>query len=191
MSSNTHYTRTAIALHWLIALAIVALFGLGLTMTSLSLSPFKLKLYSWHKWAGVTIFALVAVRLVWRLTHTPPPAPPAMPVWQRQAAALGHGLLYLLMFCIPVSGWLMSSAKGFQTVYLGVLPLPDLLGKNTELGDTLAGVHAWLNYLMCAVVIGHALAALKHHLIDRDDVLLRMSPKHLHRVGSHSTQESV
>jgi len=186
VSSSTHYTRTAIALHWLIALCLVALFGLGLTMTGLPFSPFKLKVYSWHKWAGVTVFALVVVRLVWRLTHTPPPAPLSMPSWQQQAAALGHGVLYLLMFAIPLSGWLMSSAKGFQTVYLGVLPLPDLVGKNTELGDTLAGVHAWLNYLMCAVVIGHALAALKHHLLDRDDVLLRMSPRHLRRGRSSS-----
>ncbi len=191
MSTTARYTRTAIGLHWLIALGLVALFGLGLYMTSLSFSPAKLKLYSWHKWAGVTIFALVALRLAWRLTHVPPAPPAGTARWQRRAASATHGALYALMFLIPLSGWLMSSAKGFQTVYFGVLPLPDLIGKNPELGDALAGVHAWLNYGLCALVVVHALAALKHHLVDRDDVLRRMLPARKPRPTALSHQESA
>ncbi|MDQ5879504.1 MAG: hypothetical protein QG638_2240, partial [Pseudomonadota bacterium] len=87
-----------------------------------------------------------------------------------------HHLLYLLMIAIPLSGWLMSSAKGFQTVWFGVLPLPDLLDKNKELGDLLQAVHKFLNYSLAGLVLAHAGAALKHHLIDRDDVLARMLP---------------
>ena len=86
--------------------------------------------------------------------------------------------LYLLMFIIPLSGWLMSSAKGFQTVLFGVLPLPDLLAKNKALGDALETVHWGLNMLLAALVIGHTAAAFKHHFIDRDDVLTRMLPHH-------------
>ena len=85
-------------------------------------------------------------------------------------------LLYLLMFAVPLSGWLMSSAKGFQTVWFGLLPLPDLLSKNVELGKLLAEVHELLNFTMAALVIAHLGAALKHHFIDRDDVLTRMLP---------------
>jgi cytochrome b561 len=96
------------------------------------------------------------------------------------AAHAGHGLLYLLMIAIPISGWLMSSAKGFQTVYFGVLPLPDLLDKNKELGDLLAEVHKALNLLLAVVIVGHVGAALKHHLIDKDDVLTRMAPRRRH-----------
>jgi cytochrome b561 len=80
------------------------------------------------------------------------------------------------MLAIPVSGWLMSSALGFQTVYFGVLPIPDLLGKNKELGESLKFVHMFLNYTMAGLVAMHVGAALKHHLIDRDSVLARMLP---------------
>ena len=110
-------------------------------MSDLALSPLKLKLISYHKWLGVTVFLLAAARLAWRATHTPPPLPAAMPAWQRYAAHGLHHLLYVLMFAIPLSGWLMSSAKGFQTVYFGVLPLPDLIGKDKALGDVLKEVH--------------------------------------------------
>ena len=99
-----------------------------------------------------------------------------MPRWQRLAAEASHYLLYALMIAIPLSGWLMSSAKGFQTVYFGVLPIPDLLVKNEALGETLALVHKFLNFTMIATVIVHVAAALKHHFIDKDDILRRMLP---------------
>jgi len=145
-------------------------------MQGLHLSPFKLRLYSWHKWAGVTAFLLLLVRLLWRVGHRPPDLPAAMPAWQRLSAHAVHDLLYLLMVAVPLTGWLMSSAKGFQTVYFGLLPIPDLLAKNRELGNLLAAIHRWLNYLMLALVTSHTAAALKHHLIDRDDILMRMLP---------------
>lgn len=176
--NGARYTTTAIGLHWLMALLILCTFGVGLYMSDLPLSPTKLQIYSWHKWAGVTAFLLALFRLGWRATHRPPALPAAMPGWQQLAAHAGHGLLYLLMFAIPLSGWLMSSAKGFQTVYFGVLPIPDLLGKDKALGDLLKEVHETLNYLMIAVVVGHAAAAFMHHFIDRDDVLTRMAPRH-------------
>ena len=174
--SQTGYTNTAIGLHWLIGIAIVGTFALGLYMHELPLSPQKLKLYSWHKWAGVSIFLCVVLRLGWRLAYRPPALPAAMPAWQRIAAEATHLLLYLLMFAVPLSGWLMSSAKGFQTVWFGVLPLPDLLDKNQQLGDLLKEVHEALNFGMAGLVLAHAGAALKHHVIDRDDVLARMLP---------------
>ena len=182
---NSTYTRTAITLHWLVALLILATLPLGLAMTELALSPLKLKLYAWHKWIGVTVFGLAVLRLAWRLAYPAPP-PAHMPAWQRRAAAVLHGLLYVLILVVPLSGWLMSSAKGFQTVYLGLLPIPDLLAKDEALGEVLQGVHAWLNYTLVALLVLHVAAALKHHLIDRDDVLARMLPglkprKEIHR----------
>lgn len=170
------YTHVAIGLHWLIALAIVGSFSLGLYMSDLPLSPQKLKLYSWHKWAGVTIFLFVLLRLGWRLLHRPPELTVDMPAWQRKAANATHVLLYVLMVAVPLSGWLMSSAKGFQTVWFGVVPLPDLLGKNKELGDILEQIHSLLNFSMAGLVIAHLGAALKHHFLDRDEVLTRMMP---------------
>lgn len=172
-----HYTVTAKALHWLMALLLIGLLALGFYMHDLPLSPEKLQLYAWHKWAGVTAFLLVWFRLAWRLTHRPPVLPETMPVTLQWAAHLGHLALYLMMIAIPLSGWLMSSAKGFQTVWFGVLPIPDLLGKDKELGDLLQGVHKCLNFLFIAVLAGHVAAALKHHFIDRDDILTRMLPR--------------
>ena len=171
---DTSYTRTAIGLHWLVALGIAGTFGLGLYMHELPLSPQKLKLYSWHKWAGVSLFLLVLVRLGWRHAHRPPALPDAMAGWQRRAAEATHVLLYLLMLVVPLSGWLMSSAKGFQTVWFGVLPLPDLVGKDKALGDLLQEVHEVLNFTLAGLVLAHLGAALKHHFIDRDAVLARM-----------------
>jgi len=171
-----NYTRTAIALHWLVAVLIVGTFCVGLYMHDLPLSPMKLKIHSWHKWAGVSIFLLVIVRLAWRLGHRPPPLPAGMPGWQQAVASGLHHLLYLFMVAIPLSGWLMSSAKGFQTVWFGVLPLPDLVGKDKELGDLLQTVHMGLNYGFALLILVHIAAALKHHLVDRDDTLVRMLP---------------
>jgi cytochrome b561 len=170
------YTPAAVALHWAIAVLIIANLCFGLYMTGLALSPQKLKYLSWHKWVGVTIFLLAAARLLWRLGHRPPDLPAAMAPWERRTAEATHKLLYVLFFAAPFTGWLFSSAAGFQTVYLGVLPLPDLLGKNKELSESLKLAHRWINYTMAAVVVLHAAAALKHHFIDRDEVLRRMLP---------------
>lgn len=174
--TTQRYTGVAIGLHWLIGLMILGSLGVGLYMVDLSLSPTKLRLYSWHKWAGVTIFTLVLIRCLWRITHAAPALPAEMPRWQRLAAEASHYLLYALMIAIPLSGWLMSSAKGFQTVYFGVLPIPDLLVKNEALGETLALVHKTLNFSMITLVIVHVAAALRHHFIDKDDILRRMLP---------------
>ena len=173
-----HYTKTAKALHWLMAILFFGLLALGFYMHDLPLSPEKLKLYSWHKWAGVTAFLLVWLRLFWRVTHRPPALPDSMPKIMQLAAHAGHLLLYALMIAIPLSGWLMSSAKGFQTVWFGVLPIPDLIGKHKETGDLLQTVHMGLNLLFVAVIAGHIGAALKHHFIDKDDILKRMLPNH-------------
>jgi len=173
---KTSYTSTAKVLHWLMAVMFFGLLALGFYMHDLPLSPEKLQFYSWHKWAGVTVFLLVWFRLFWRLTHRPPALPETMPKIMQQAAHGGHLLLYGLMLVIPLSGWLMSSAKGFQTVWFGVLPIPDLLEKNKELGDLLQTLHMSLNLLFVAVIAGHIGAALKHRVIDKDDILTRMLP---------------
>ncbi|ADL55508.1 cytochrome b [Gallionella capsiferriformans] len=172
----TRYNNTAITLHWLVALLIFAAFPLGVYMHELSLSPTKLQLYSYHKWIGITVLLLAVQRVVWRATHTPPALPDNLPRWQKIASHATHQLLYVLLFVVPLSGWLMSSAKGYKTVWLGILQLPDLVSKNKTLGELLSNVHASLNYLLLALVVLHIAAVLKHRLIDRDDVMTRMLP---------------
>lgn len=170
------YTRTARALHWLVALLIFCGFGLGLFMTGLEFSPAKFRYYAWHKWIGITVFLLAAARLAWRAAHPPPPLPLSMPAWQVRASHASHALLYVLMLAIPVSGWIYSSSTGVSVVYLGLIPLPDLLPKDRETAKSLLLLHKALNYTLAAVVTVHVAAVLKHHFYDRDDILARRLP---------------
>ena len=169
------YTITAVAMHWAGLLLILCNAALGLSMVNLPFGPQKFRWYGWHKWIGITVFLLAAARLAWRAFH-PPPAPVAMPPWQQRAASLVHGLLYALMLAIPVSGWVYSSSTGISVVYLGLFPLPDLVGKDRALAETLKTVHVALNFALAALVFVHVGAALKHHWVDRDGVLPRMLP---------------
>jgi len=169
------YTRTAIALHWLLGLAMLGSFCVGLYMSDLPLSPQRLKLFNWHKWAGITILALSALRLLWRLTHRPP-ADLAMPAWQQRAAHLTHRALYLLFFAVPLVGWAYSSAAGFPVVVFGVLPLPDFVAPDKALAEAIKPLHGYLAYTLAALVLVHVGAALKHQFIDHDGLLARMWP---------------
>lgn len=163
------------AAHWLTFVLLAGAFTLGFYMTGLAMSVLKLKMFSWHKWTGVTVFVLVALRLAYRLA-VQPPALLAMPRWEEQAARISHHLLYLFMLAVPLTGWLMSSAKGFQTVYFGKFPIPNLIEKNPPLGEALTAVHVTLAFMLLGVVAVHALAAFKHHFIDKDEVMARMVP---------------
>jgi cytochrome b561 len=175
------YTTTAIALHWLIAALIVGAFTLGLVMTDIpGFSPTKLRYYAWHKWAGVTVLLLAALRLLWRLKNRAPALPDTMPAWQRGAAHGLHHVLYLMMFAVPVSGYFYTLAAGVPVVYFGLFKLPVLIAKDPALAATLKAVHYWLNMSMAALVAVHVLAALKHQLIDRDGTMRRMLPGRSH-----------
>jgi cytochrome b561 len=172
---SSGYGGVAIALHWLTAILIVANLLLGLSMVDLPFSPRKLQWYLWHKWIGITVFLVTSIRLGWRVFH-PAPKPVPMPEWQRVAASVSHKLLYALLLLIPISGWLYSSATGVQVVYLGIVPLPNLVPKDKMLADLLLGVHIGGNLTLFAVVCLHAAAALWHHLVRRDETLARMLP---------------
>lgn len=173
---GVRYTWVAIALHWTIALLIFGGWGLGLYMQELPLSPDKLRYYSWHKWSGVSVFLLAIARVAWLATHVPPPLPTHMSQSQVRLARATHAVLYALMFILPLSGWLMSSAKGVPTVYFGVLPLPDLVAKDKALGDRLGELHEALAFVLAALVLVHIAAALKHQFVNRDGLMARILP---------------
>ncbi|HKW85059.1 MAG TPA: cytochrome b [Burkholderiaceae bacterium] len=169
------YTATARWLHWIVAALIFANLGLGLTMVDMpGITPTKLRYFNWHKWVGVTVFALVVLRWLWRRSHRPPALPDSMPRWERRAAAVSHALLYVLMFALPLSGYFYSLAAGFPVVYLGLLPLPVLIEPNPALKEPLVTLHHLLAWTMIALLVVHVGAALKHRFVDRDDVLQRM-----------------
>ncbi len=174
-TASPRYTRTAMALHWLLAVLIVGTFALGIYMHELPFSMTRLKLYNWHKWAGVGILVLSAARLLWRLAHRPPADRP-MPAWQSRAAHAAHLALYVLFFAVPLAGWAYSSSAGFPIVLFGVLPLPDFVPVQRELSEVLKQVHAALAMALAAVVVVHVAGAAKHQWISRDGLLQRMLP---------------
>ena len=176
----SRYSPLAIALHWLLGLAILGMFAVGVFMADLSFSPLRLKLYNWHKWAGMTVLTLSVVRLLWRVTHRPPALPSAitqtMPTWQTRAYHATHYLMYALFFAVPLIGWAYSSAAGFPIVWFGQITLPDLVSPNKELATLIKPLHALSAFALVGLAGLHIAATLKHHFIDRDGLLARMLP---------------
>ncbi len=171
-----HYTSIAKFFHWLTAIAVIILLGLGMYMTSLELSPLMLKLYSWHKWIGISVLLVTVLRLAWRFTHPAPPLPDSLPPFMRMAAHGGHFMLYGLLIAMPLAGWVHSSAAGFPVVWFAVLPLPDPIGPNKAVSELFSMLH-WLGaWALVLLLIAHIGAALWHHMVKHDDVLTRMLP---------------
>lgn len=169
------YTWAARALHWLTAGLLVLSFGLGLSMTRFVPDDQKIRVYSWHEWVGITIFLATLARLAWRLGHRPPPL--ALPWVERVGAGAVYVAMYVVLFIQPIVGWLMSTAFGFPVVYLGLVPLPQVVEADRELAERLQQVHFTLAMTLVALFAAHIAGVLYHHLIQRDGVLRRMLPQ--------------
>jgi cytochrome b561 len=170
------YHPVARALHWLSALAVIGLLGIGLWMTGLPVSLQKLQVYGWHKSIGLAVLLLTALRLAWRWYSPPPPLPDTIASWERRLAPIGHWTLLALLLATPVSGWLMSSAAGVSVAWFGVVPLPDLVGRDRDLFAVLQGTHYVLSRALMVVVVLHLAAVVRHDLLRRDGIFRRMSP---------------
>jgi len=184
LAPSARYGHVAVGFHWLIALLIFGLLAIGKYMTGLEPdNPMRFALTQWHKTFGITVLILSVLRLLWRFGHRPPPDPPTLPVWQKRAAHAAHLALYALMFAVPITGWIMVSASPLdvRTLLFDVIPWPHLppfpdLDNRAELAETFAELHEIAGNLMLLILIAHVGAALKHHLIDKDTVLVRMLP---------------
>lgn len=174
------YTGVAIALHWLLAVMLLLSFGVGWTMADMPFTVMRLRLYNWHKWAGIAILTLSALRLAWRWTHSPPRLgariEASMPRWQRVIHGATLGAMYLLFFVVPLLGWAYTSSRGYPVVWLGMLPLPDFVPVDPGLAAALQSLHRASAYTLAALVLLHVAATLKHHFVDRDGLLARMGP---------------
>ena len=162
------------SIHWLLAVLILLQFGLGKFAEGMAASPSKIDAFVWHKSIGVTILLLVVLRLAWRLTDPPPPPPATIPPRETKLAAAGHFLLYVLMFAVPISGWLSSDASRIPFKAYFAVPMPDLVEANRSLQETVATVHEAFTTALLVLVLIHVAAALRHHFGLRNDVLRRM-----------------
>lgn len=174
MKTPDRYPAPMIVLHWLLALAILCSFVVGLKLWGMPLSPWKFKLIAWHKWLGMSILALVLLRVVVRLCSAIPALPQHMSAQEQRVAHLGHLALYGLMLAVPLSGWAMTSAYGIPVVYFGLWRIPALLATNPDLAPQLKTLHQLLNAALALSIVGHVAVALKHHFVDRDGLLTRM-----------------
>lgn len=174
-NSKERWGQVSIVLHWLTALLVIGLAVVGLLMTELPNSALKVQVYALHKSVGLTVLALTALRLLWRLAAGAPDEIPA-PHLQRLAAKAVHWALYALLFVLPLSGWLFNSAAGFPLKWFGMLALPKLFtGYNPELKQLAHELHETGFYLLALLLLAHAGAALYHHYLKKDDTLNRMT----------------
>jgi cytochrome b561 len=171
----TRYGAVAQVFHWLIVVLVVTQFVLAKRAEGLS-PVAKIGVLGTHKSIGITILALVLLRLVWRLVNPVPPVPATTPRWQSLAAHGSHFLLYALLLVTPVLGWLMSSARAFSVSWFGLVTLPDFIQPDKATFELLHDAHEAMALTLAAIALVHIAAALKHHFIDRDDVLRRMLP---------------
>ncbi len=173
--NRDRYTRVAIVLHWLVALAVPAMFVLGAWMVDLGYyDPWRKEAPEIHKAVGVLLFLVVLLRLAWRLVHRPPAPLATHAPWERRSAAVVHALLYVLLFATMFAGYLISTADGRPIEVFGWFSVPALVSHLPNQEDIAGEIHLWLAILLISLAAAHALAALKHHFVDHDGTLMRM-----------------
>jgi cytochrome b561 len=175
--------------HWLIVVLLLAQGTIGLLMGDMARGPDKIAVYAFHKSVGLTILALALARLLWRLYAGRPAPVPGMPAWQERLASLMHGVLYALLFAVPISGWMMNSAAGFPLQWFGLFNLPSIAPHDRDLHELTESLHEWLFWLLVALAAAHAAAAIYHHLFQRDATLARMLPRSWLRAPTQETRD--
>ncbi|MTH98927.1 cytochrome b [Roseibium sp. RKSG952] len=181
-NSYSGYGWVAILFHWTMAVLIICMLALGLIMTSMPQSnPLTFQLYQLHKSFGIVVLALAVLRLAWRAVNPGPKLPETSKAWELAAAKLGHAGLYALMLLIPLSGWLMVSTSplNIPTLLFNVwqvphIPVPAFFGSKQQVTGFFSESHELLAYVLIALLVLHVAAALKHHFIERDQILRRM-----------------
>lgn len=173
-NTQRRYGIISILLHWIIAVLMITLVIEGLYMTRIPISEQKLKLYGWHKEYGMLLLMLVMLRIVWRIGNIVPLLPASIPRWQKFAAHAVHWLFYIFMFALPITGWLLTSAAGLPVSFFDLFIFPDLISPNENMRILFTEIHQWLSYGFIVTFFMHVGAALKHHFINKDDILRRI-----------------
>ena len=186
-NTATRWGSVSQALHWAVVALILATGSIGLLMGGMRNSPDKIEVYALHKSLGLTILALALLRLLWRLYAGAPAPVPGTPRWQARLASLTHWLLYALLLAVPISGWTFNSAAGYPLQWFGLFNLPALVERNPALRGAAGNAHEWLFWTLVALALGHAAAALYHHVFRRDATLARMLPRGWLRSGADAS----
>jgi len=175
-NTPTRWGHLAQILHWLIVVLIITQVILANWAEALPIGPKKIEVFAWHKSVGITILSLAVLRLLWRWVNPTPELPSTLKPYERVLAKVTHFGLYLLLFAQPLTGWMMSSARGFPVSWFGFWQLPDFVPKSQPLYNAMKDTHDSLALALYVIVFLHIAAALKHHFVLKDDVLRRMLP---------------
>lgn len=174
-NSTARYGVVSMVLHWGVALTVYSLFALGLWMVGLDYySAWYKSGPDLHRSIGITLFAVMLLRVIWRFVSPPPPPTANQGTLTRLAALLGHAFLYLSLFAVMIAGYLISTADGEGILVFGLFEIPALIKNLPNQADTAGAVHLYLAWTIVIFSVLHGLAALKHHFIDRDATLIRM-----------------
>jgi len=168
------YTLTARVLHWVTAVIVIGMIPAGIYMINAQPGPAQDLLFHLHRSFGVLLLPIMIIRLVYRLAHPPPPLPDVVPAIQRSVAHIVHWVLYALLIVQPIVGWVATSAYPAPLPFFGLLEMPSIWSKNTALAEKLFMVHRIIGITIAVLAAGHAAAALQHHFIRKDRVLMRM-----------------
>lgn len=171
-NSHNRFGLVAILLHWIMAVLMIGLLILGIYMVNLPISLEKLRLYGWHKEYGLLVLMLFTLRISWRLANITPTL--SLPLWEKMAARAVHWAFYLLMFAMPMTGWVITSSAGLPASFFGLFVLPDIVSPSEHTRLLFEEIHECLGYGLIILIILHLSAALKHHFINKDDILRRM-----------------
>lgn len=174
-TSAPRYTKVAIWLHWVIALAVIANIGLAMLTEDLPRETHRAAM-NIHKALGIAVLALSVLLILWRVGHKPPPPPVGTPAWQKPVSRMVHFTFYGLLILLPLSGWVWMSAADRPIYFFGLFTMPSIVAPSESLADTLHDRHEVLGLAMLALVVIHILAALKHQFFDRTGLIGRMNP---------------
>ena len=172
------YSNMAAAIHWITVALVLFQIWLGFSFAEMDPGPQRGELFTWHKTIGALILLVTIGRLTYRLQNPPPPYPPELPQWERIAGTWNHRIFYILLIGLPLGGLTAVSgrARGATTPLLGGIPLPVIPGVSEEMGEAAGELHEALAWVLIALIVVHAAAALKHQFIDRNRAAGRMPP---------------
>ena len=174
------YSNIAVTIHWVTVVLVLAQLWLGFSFADMAEGSERGQLFTWHRTVGALILVLVLARLTYRMVNPPPPYPPDLPRWERIAGTWNHRLFYLLLIAMPIVGLISASGllPGSTLPLLGGIALPKVPGISRELGEELGDVHTAAAWLLIALIVVHAGAALKHQFFDHNRAAGRMPPFH-------------
>lgn len=175
-NSEVQYGVVTKSLHWIMALLVICLLGVGLYMGTMSLSAAKIQVYNLHKSLGICVLFLIIGRICWHIISRTPHFVETLKPWEKKAATLVHFSLYILLIAMPLSGWIFSSAAGRPVQFFGIFTLPDIVAPDENIAKTFRALHGYIGYALMALIAMHIAGALKHHFIDKDPTLKRMLP---------------